>query len=383
MITSRQTDIFNEFLAAPSVSKSAGEFLHLGRERTTIFRDLKALVEAGLLVADGKSYRIDPDSDSYMEWDLSRAPHLRAPVKYNPALLDRYTPNETFLLSDAQLDRLGAAGRTAAALQSDALGKPYERVLSSLMIDLTHASSNLESVNISWLDTKSLIEFGERPEGLTEKQMRIVLNHKAAIGHLKEHRLDMNVGKADLMDLHTLLIGGLLGDPLGAGVIRTKVVRFDGSAYTPPDNQAQLSEAFDKFCEKASAIANPHEQAFFAMTFIPYLQPFIDGNKRTSRIAMNIPLVKAGLSPFSFADVSKRDYMFGLLAFYERGHHRFLASAFVDAYTRSALRYGELVKHINDGGLMSTLSTEANAPPEEPLSPGAPSSVRRVSSRPR
>lgn len=70
------------------------------------------------------------------------------------------------------------------------------------------------------------------------------------------------------------------------------------------------------------------------MTFLPYLQPFQDGNKRTSRLGMNIPLLKNHLAPFSFTDLSKRDYLFGLLAFYERGQHRFLAEAFVKAYQK-------------------------------------------------
>jgi len=91
------------------------------------------------------------------------------------------------------------------------------------------------------------------------------------------------------------------------------------------------------------------------MVFIAYIQPFQDGNKRTSRIAMNIPLVKNALSPFSFSDIRSRDYMFGLLAFYERGKHDFLSNAFTDAYKKSATRYGDLVAHINDGGLLGTI----------------------------
>ncbi|HUG72665.1 MAG TPA: Fic family protein, partial [Steroidobacteraceae bacterium] len=144
--------------------------------------------------------------------------------------------------------------------------------------------------------------------------------------------------------------------PAAEGAVRTVVVRFDDSRYLPPDNPHQLREAFEQFCEKAQAIGNPHEQAFFTMAFIPYLQPFQDGNKRTSRLGMNIPLVKASLAPFSFADIMRRDYMLGLLAFYERGRHQILADAFVQAYGKSASRYAELVMHINAGGLLGSLA---------------------------
>jgi hypothetical protein len=72
---------------------------------------------------------------------------------------------------------------------------------------------------------------------------------------------------------------------------------------------------------------------------------------------MNIPLVKHALAPFSFSDIRGRDYTFGLLAFYERGKHSFLADAFTAAYQKSAARYDDLVSHINDGGLLGTIST--------------------------
>ena len=92
------------------------------------------------------------------------------------------------------------------------------------------------------------------------------------------------------------------------------------------------------------------------MAFLLYLQPFQDGNKRTSRLTMNIPLLKNHLAPFSFADLLKGDYMFGLLAFYERGKHDFLAEAFVNAYQKTAPRYDELLDYIQEGGSLGTLT---------------------------
>lgn len=356
MLTERQKSILNLFLENPSETKSVSDFSSFGLDRTTVFRDLKKMVEDEILIPEGKSYRLNPLSDAYLAWDLSRPPQQRQPARYNPALLDNYKPNETFFLTDIQMKELERVGAVASINEAKDLGKPYERVLSSLMIDLTHASSNLENVNISWLDTKTLIKFGEKPNGLNEKQVRMVLNHKEAISYLMEHGSEMMIAKKDLMDIHAFLTKGLLGNPSAEDNLRSVVVKFDDSRYCPPDNPHQLQDIFNQFCEKARTIHNPHEQAFFAMAFIPYIQPFQDGNKRTSRIAMNIPLVKNELAPFSFSDISKRDYMFGLLAFYERGRHDFLARAFTTTYEKSAVRYAELVDHINDGGLLSSVS---------------------------
>lgn len=356
MLTNRQQTIFNEFLANPDESKTAGDFAGLGLERTTIFRDLKKMVEAGLLIPDGRSYLLNTQSEAYLTWDLSRPPHQRTAVKYDPKLLNGYKPNRSFLLSDKQMKSMEKVGSVPGVAQASTLGKSYERVLASLLIDLTHASSNFENVNISWLDTKTLIEFGERPEGLTEKDMRIVLNHKEAIGYLKQHQNELSISKKDLMDIHSLLINGLLADTSAVGSLRSVIVKFDDSRYQPPDNPFLLKEAFIEFCEKAAAIKNPFEQAFFAMSFIPYMQPFQDGNKRTSRIAMNIPLIRHRLAPFSFSDMGKREYLFGLLAMYERGRHSFLAEAFSGSYAKSARRYAELIDYINDGGFLGTIS---------------------------
>lgn len=360
MLTARQQALFEVFLQNPAASLSVGDLLpQVAVGRTTLFRDLSAMVGLGLLLPDAptraRTYRINPVSTAYLRWDLSRPPQQRPAVAYNPKLLESYQPNQTFLLSAEQRAELLWVGNIAGIGKPEP-GKNYTRLVSTLLIDLAHASSNLENVPISWLDTKTLLEFGERPDGLDETQLRIVLNHKAAINHLTAYAGEMGISRRDLFDLHALIADGLIAETRAIGTLRSRVVRFSDSRYLPPDNPHLLNEAFATFCSKASAIADPYEQAFFCMTFIPYLQPFQDGNKRTSRLAMNIPLLKHLLAPFSFTDLRKRDYMFGLLAFYERGQHAFLAEAFVEAYRKTAPRYAELLGYIQEGGVLGTLT---------------------------
>ena len=360
MLTERQQLIFDEFLNNPTANLSVGDLLPLvSVGRTTLFRDLAAMVEAGLLLPDAptraRTYRLNPDSPAYLQWDLSRPPPQRPEVRYNPSLLNNYQPNQTFLLNTAQRAELMQVGNIAGA---DKLtpSKNYSRLISTLLIDLAHASSNLENVPISWLDTKTLIEFGEQPDGLNATELKIVLNHKSAINNLTTHAQEMQLARRDLFDLHAQIADGLIAETSAIDSLRHRVVRFADSRYLPPDNPHLLREAFDQFCDKANTIIDPYEQAFFTMVFIPYLQPFQDGNKRTSRLAMNIPLLKNQLAPFSFTDLRKRDYMFGLLAFYERGQHHFLAEAFVNAYRKTAPRYATLLDYIQQGGVLGTLT---------------------------
>jgi Fic family protein len=90
---------------------------------------------------------------------------------------------------------------------------------------------------------------------------------------------------------------------------------------------------------KADLIEDPFEQAFFVMVHIPYLQPFEDVNKRVSRLAANIPLVKHNLSPLSFVDVSERAYIDAVLGVYELNRVELLRDLFSWAYERSCQRY--------------------------------------------
>ena len=93
---------------------------------------------------------------------------------------------------------------------------------------------------------------------------------------------------------------------------------------------------------KADAINDPFEQAFFVMVQLPYLQPFDDVNKRTSRLAANIPLIRQNLSPLAFVDVPQDVYIDGLLAIYETNRIEVLRDVFAWAYERSCQRYSVL-----------------------------------------
>jgi hypothetical protein len=75
------------------------------------------------------------------------------------------------------------------------------------------------------------------------------------------------------------------------------------------------------------------------MVHIPYLQPFLDVNKRVSRLGANIPLIKHNLSPLSFVDVPEQAYVEGTLGVYELNRFELLRDVFVWAYERSCQRY--------------------------------------------
>lgn len=62
-------------------------------------------------------------------------------------------------------------------------------------------------------------------------------------------------------------------------------------------------------------------------------------NKRVSRLAANIPLIKNNLCPLSFVDVPRDDYISALLGVYELNRIELLRDVFAWAYRRSCGRY--------------------------------------------
>ncbi len=86
------------------------------------------------------------------------------------------------------------------------------------------------------------------------------------------------------------------------------------------------------------------------MTRLPYLQAFANGNKRTSRLAANLPLLAAGMLPISFVDFMKADYVLGMSAFYELGDIQIIERVFIQGYVRSIVRGSDLPASVRVSG---------------------------------
>ena len=212
-------------------------------------------------------------------------------------------------------------------------------VFDRLLIDLSWASSRLEGNTYSRLDTQNLIRFGQEAEGKDGEQAQMILNHKRAIEFLVDEAEVVGFDRRTLTTLHSALSENLLDDPRDEGGIRKRPVRISGTPYVPTAIPQVIEEALDVLLDTASAIPDPFERAFFAMVHIPYLQPFTDVNKRTSRLAANIPLIRANLCPLSFVDVPERAYIEGTLGVYEQNRVELLCDVFVWAYGRSCAQY--------------------------------------------
>lgn len=271
----------------------------------------------------------------------------RAPVGYNRAFLSSYRPNRTSYLTAADKARLTAISQTTDAADQTA-GTHAHRILARLLIDLSWNSSRLEGNTYSLLDTQRLIEGGEAAEGKAPTDAQMILNHKAAIEFLVQAAEDIDFNRHTILNLHALLAENLLQDPGAEGRIRSIPVEIRKSVYLPLDVPQLIQESFDEMLEKARAIDDAFEQAFFIMVHLPYLQPFEDVNKRVSRLAANIPLIRRNLAPISFVDVPDETYTYGILGVYELNRVDLLKDVYMWAYERSAARYAAIRQTTGD-----------------------------------
>jgi len=305
-------------------------------------RYFQAEAQPGRGVLDTIADRFPPfiplsaDSQDILAY-IERPVHARKPVGYQRDFLDAYRPNETWYLSESLRRQFHKMGRTSDV--DEPAGTYSRAILNRLLIDLSWASSHLEGNTYSRLDTRELIEHGRAAQGKAAIETQMILNHKTAIELLLENTDSAEFNRYTLMNLHSALAENLLPNPADEGRIRQHAVDIGQSVYRPLSTPQQIEDALQELLGKANLIEDPFEQSFFMMVHLPYLQPFADINKRTSRLAANLPLFRANLCPLTFLDVPEQAYSRATLGVYEMTRVELLRDLYVWAYERSTQEY--------------------------------------------
>jgi hypothetical protein len=258
----------------------------------------------------------------------------RFPVSYQREFVDRYVPNQSSLLPPGMADSLLTEGR---AQGQQPAGTYARKVLEQLLIDLSWHSSRLEGNRKSLLDTQELFAKGRSADDDLDATM--LLNHKDAIGFIIDAVPEYGITVPVTRNIQSMLMQGLLANVDALGTIRKTVVHIIDSVYVPTQVPSLLEEMLGHIVEKARNIRNPVEAAFFLWVNIAYLQPFEDGNKRTSRLCANLPLLLSNCAPLSFLDVDPTDYAMAMMGVYERLDVALAIDLFAWTYRRSIRKY--------------------------------------------
>jgi len=212
----------------------------------------------------------------------------------------------------------------------------YKKEMDRLAIDLSWKSSQIEGNTYSLLETERLIKEKETASGKTKEEAIMLFNHKDALDFIianPEYLHPLAVSKIE--DIHSILIKDLAVERN----IRKRRIGISGTNYRPLDNEFQILEALKITCELINRKDNVFEKALLALLLISYIQPFMDGNKRTARIVSNALLLKDNYCPLSFRTVDSIEYKKALLLFYEQHNIYHFKKLFIDQFEFAVKTY--------------------------------------------
>ncbi len=314
-------------------------------ERLTIIRDLSLLTKELILIKKGKGRNIfyqiseryllikDYDVDKYF-----RVPHNKRDVKpfFEKQVIDFL---ESDIFSKEETRRLEKAkmkyDETIKSLKKESptiFKKEWER----LIIELSWKSSEIEGNTYTLLETEFLIKDFTLAKGKEKSEAQMILNHKKVLdlillkpNYFKEITIDK------IKEIHSLLVQ----DIDKRTDFRNRPVGITGTLYRPLSKKNEIEKTVNELVQKTKKIDNYFLKAFIFLVMIAYIQPFEDGNKRTSRIIANA-ILHANNSPMlSYRDVDATEYKKAILLFYEQNNISYIKKIFIEQIEFSINNY--------------------------------------------
>ncbi len=179
------------------------------------------------------------------------------------------------------------------------------------MVEWTYTSNAIEGNSLSRVETLCVLKDGITIGGKPLKDHLEAINHKKAIDHINEIFTKVEpVTERDVKYLHSIILRDI--NDRYAGCYRDDDVIIVGSKHTPPlpDKVPGLMRDFSSWLVDRQELKDLHVVEFAAMAHYKLVEihPFIDGNGRTSRLLMNLILMKYGY-PIAVIDCEKEPRM--------------------------------------------------------------------------
>lgn len=217
-------------------------------------------------------------------------------------------------------------------LSSTIIKKEIERVT----IELSWKSSVIEGNTYTLLETEKLIKEGSETKGKQKQEAIMLLNHKKALDFVFENKnFFKQINRSKIEQLHKIITKDL--DITNN--LRKTLVGITGTKFKPLDNQFQISEAIDSFCQLINNTKNIFTKSMLSIILLSYIQPFEDGNKRTSRILGNAMLIANTCFPLPLRSVDENLYKEATLLFYEQNNLNLFKEIFLDQCQFSVKNY--------------------------------------------
>lgn len=334
-INTRQIKLLSFLLQNPSTSRAeiAASIKDERGSRITVIRDLNHLLRLGWVeqtgggkhvkysLKTGKCLLIPVNLESYFA-NSTDSRIIKYP-KFNLKLIK----NLTGLFSPGELD-LFAQGKIKLTQKFKSLDKTLlKRELERFTIELSWKSSQIEGNTYSLLETEELIKNKKEAVGHDRSEAIMILNHKQTFDIILQKKNSFReISLLDIRTIHSELTKGL---EISSG-IRQSGVGITGTKYLPLDNQWQIETVLTDLIAHTKNIKVVPEKALVLLAMVAYLQPFTDGNKRTSRMVSNAVLLANGYFPLSYRSVNEVEYKKALILFYEQNNIFHLKRIFLE-----------------------------------------------------
>lgn len=345
MITKRQRTIL-EYVEqnSPVTAKQIIDITSKEFERTskpTILRDLESLLTARLIKTSGRARSVVYESKGG-----SKLLKYFDAQKYFDKPVDERTIIKQFsfkifsqsqgIFTNAELKRLKNLNHKyqtkVKKLDSASLKREVERVT----IELSWKSSQIEGNTYSLFDTEVLIKEAREAVGHPKEEAIMILNHKRALDYIFGNPAEFKkITAAKIRAIHSILIKNL-GVPDNFRKISVGII---GTKYQPLQNQFQIKEAMEKTVKILNDEPEPVAKALIAAVFIAYIQPFVDGNKRTSRLVADALLLANNWCPMSLRSMDAAEYKKALLLFYEQNSLSYFKELFIQQFEFAVNNY--------------------------------------------
>ena len=310
----------------------------------TLKRVIAAGIKAGDIVAEGKAratrYRLSPQAQLLMPLNLDTYFALEVDERqvhssYNFELINGLL-TETRLFSDKEQTHLDALQDEFRQHVNELTDNEYRKEMERLGIDLSWKSSQIEGNTYTLLETERLLRESKTAEGKTKEEAVMLLNHKDALNFIldnPDYLQELTVSHIE--DIHQLLTKDLSIDK----GLRRHRVGITGTNYHPLDNEFQIREAMRDACKLINSKYNIFEKALLTLLLLSYIQPFLDGNKRTARITSNAILIANDYCPLSFRSIDSIDYKKAMLIFYEQNNLYAFKQIFIEQFEFAVKEY--------------------------------------------
>jgi len=212
----------------------------------------------------------------------------------------------------------------------------FQKELERFLIELSWKSSKIEGNTYSLLETEALIKNNTSSPKRTPQETTMILNHKKTFNFILNHKKGFKkLSLHNTREIHQQLTQNLAITPN----FRTHAVGITGTIYQPPDNHHQITSAMEQVIKIVNSTPHPALKSFLVLILIAYIQPFADGNKRTSRLVSNAILLAYGYHPISYRSIDEVEYKQALILFFEQNNLYHFKRLYLNQYQSAVQSY--------------------------------------------